>query len=162
MPAVGEAPIATGGTIIALPGERLSRAAAGDFDDDVDIDVEEFAEVIELDTDGEGSAPVEGADAEGDARRRRRRRGGRGRGRGRRGEGEQTGEATEVADGEPREPLAIAPARGPVEVLEPADLIEDEYLEEEVAPLPQHSTFGSVWESQIGVASAPVNAGIGR
>ncbi len=32
------------------------------------------------------------------------------------------------------------------------DLIEDEYLDEEVATLPQHSTFGSVWESQIGVA----------
>ncbi len=29
---------------------------------------------------------------------------------------------------------------------------EDEYLEEEVATLPQHSTFGSVWESQLGVA----------
>src|SRR5207342_2409977 len=38
--APGEAPVATGGTIIALPGERLSRAAVGEFDDDVDIDVE--------------------------------------------------------------------------------------------------------------------------
>ena len=53
----------------------------------------------------------------------------------------------------------VAQPRQPVEVIDPADLIEDEYLEEEVAPLPQHSTFGSVWESQIGVASPPVGAG---
>ena len=35
---------------------------------------------------------------------------------------------------------------------EPIDeaVLEDELLEEEVATLPQHSTFGSVWESQIG------------
>jgi hypothetical protein len=44
---------------------------------------------------------------------------------------------------------------------EPLDeaILEDELLEEEVAPLPQHSTFGSVWESQLGVApSAPIRA----
>ncbi len=58
---------------------------------------------------------------------------------------------------EPGEPVAIAPARQPVEVIDPQDL-EDEYLDEEVATLPQHSTFGSVWESQIGVASTPVAA----
>ena len=167
----GDAPVATGGTIIALPGERLSRVAPGDFAEQVEGEVEEFAQVIEIESDvdvdvdaeGEvegdvGAAPVDGADADGEARRRRRRRGGRGRGRGRRGEGEQTGEVGEAAQGEPRPPLTIAPGRGPVDVVDSADLIEDEYLEEEVATLPQHSTFGSVWESQISVASGPVSA----
>ena len=167
----GEAPVAAGGTIIALPGERLSRAAVGDFDD-VDVEVEEFAEVIELGAPssrrGRAGVPVDGAEAEGEARRRRRRRGGRGRGRGRRGEGEarparrvrpssrvsRTGRARSRASR-----ARAGAARQPVEVIDPADLIEDEYLEEEVATLPQHSTFGSVWESQIGVASAPVSAG---
>jgi uncharacterized LabA/DUF88 family protein len=159
----GEVPVAAGGTIIALPGERLSRAAVGEFDEDVEV--EEFAEAVELDSvepageiEVDEGAPVDGAEADGEARRRRRRRGGRGRGRGRRGEGEQATEAGETAQGEPLEPLATAPGRGPVEVIDPADLIEDEYLEEEVATLPQHSTFGSVWESQLGVASAPINA----
>jgi uncharacterized LabA/DUF88 family protein len=81
---------------------------------------------------GVGGVPAL-AEAEGEAvpRRRRRRRGGRGRGRGR-GEGEQV--LGEVA----------------------AD--EEELLEEELAPLPQHSTFGSVWDSQIGLPAAPVVA----
>ena len=171
----GDAPIASGGTIVALPGERLSRAAVEDFDDDVDVDMEEFAAANEPDIDVEGVAPVEGVETEtegeGEARRRRRRRGGRGRGRGRRGEGETAGEAGETADqgdaGEPvdvaqprqaAQPRQVPQTRQPVEVIDPAD-IEDEYLEEEVATLPQHSTFGSVWESQIGVTPAPASAG---
>jgi hypothetical protein len=40
-------------------------------------------------------------------------------------------------------------------------ILEDELLEEEVAPLPQHSTFGSVWESQLGVTpSTPIRASV--
>ena len=160
VPVAGDVPVTTGGTIIALPGERLSRAAVEDVDVDVDVDMDEFVEAVDLDADAEGSVSVEGVETEGEgeARRRRRRRGGRGRGRGRRGEGEQTGEAAEsVGPAVPGEPVIIAPARQPVEVIDPQDL-EDEYLDEEVATLPQHSTFGSVWESQIGVASAPVVA----
>jgi uncharacterized LabA/DUF88 family protein len=66
-------------------------------------------------------------DAESDGRRRRRRRGGRGRGRGR-----------------AREELAPESAAGPAE--------EDEFVE---APrTPRHSTFGSVWDTQLGVPSA--------
>ena len=106
---------------------------------------------------------VEVSETEGEARRRRRRRGGRGRGRGRRGEGE-------LATGEPGEPggsgelVTAVETRGPrapreaVDAID-ADLIEDEYLETEVATLPQHSTFGSVWESQLGAAPAPAISG---
>jgi hypothetical protein len=65
-----------------------------------------------------------------EGRRRRRRRGGRGRGRG--GRGTEVGEATDAS----------------VDELE-ADLPE---FPDEVAPLPQHAGFGSVWDSQIGVA----------
>jgi ribonuclease E len=65
-----------------------------------------------------------------EGRRRRRRRGGRGRGRG--GRGTEVGEVAEA----------------PVDELE-ADLPD---FSDEVAPLPQHAGFGSVWDSQIGVA----------
>ncbi|MEZ4596211.1 MAG: NYN domain-containing protein [Chloroflexota bacterium] len=116
--------------LIVLPGERLSRVAPGDAGD-----TQELAEDVVIEP-----AAVDGAEdgvEQGEGRRRRRRRGGRGRGRGRRGEGE--GQSASTAEGEA-----------------PEDVAEDELLEEEVAPLPQHSTFGSVWESQIGVApSAP-------
>jgi hypothetical protein len=67
-----------------------------------------------------------------DGRRRRRRRGGRGRGRGRR-----TDEA-----GLPLEPTAAGGTED-----------EEEFDEPQPAQLPHH-TFGSVWDSQIGVPSA--------
>jgi uncharacterized LabA/DUF88 family protein len=69
-----------------------------------------------------------------EARRRRRRRGGRGRGRGRRGE-----------EGMPGEELAGVATAGPAE--------DEEFDEPQPAQLPHH-TFGSVWDSQIGVPSA--------
>jgi uncharacterized LabA/DUF88 family protein len=77
-----------------------------------------------------GAEPAVDAQGDGDAegRRRRRRRGGRGRGRGRRPEGEFVGAQVEPG-------------------VEP----EEEFLDEEIVPLPQHSTFGSVWDSQLGV-----------
>ncbi len=82
----------SGGNIIALPGERLSRAAAiEDFEDDA---AEEYVEAIGGRRGRRGREAAEvasGAEGEGEARRRRRRRGGRGRGRGRRGEGEGDG-----------------------------------------------------------------------
>ncbi len=166
-PSTVDAPLAVpgGGTIVVLPGERLSRVAAGveDIDIEMDIDDEVFGEPAEVLADGDGTA-VEVSETEGEARRRRRRRGGRGRGRGRRGEGE-------FATGEPGEPggsgelVTAVETRGPrapreaVDAID-ADLIEDEYLETEVATLPQHSTFGSVWESQLGAAPAPAISGL--
>jgi uncharacterized LabA/DUF88 family protein len=89
----------------------------------------------ELEEAGEAFAGAPGEEEQGEGRRRRRRRGGRGRGRGRRAEGEvEVGTAEEPAlEGE-----------------------DEEMLEEELAPLPQHSTFGSVWDSQIGLPSQPV------
>jgi hypothetical protein len=73
----------------------------------------------------------QGEDASG--RRRRRRRGGRGRGRGTR-----SGEEQPLSDDE------VAVAEGTAE--QPGD------HPDEVPTLPQHSGFGSVWDSQIGVA----------
>ncbi len=152
-----------GAAIVVLPGERLSRVAAdADVEDfDVDMDDEEFTEIAAIAPDAEGAVPAEGGETEGEgeARRRRRRRGGRGRGRGRRGEGEgevDTGEPGE--QGEVREPVLAAEVRTPRAPREPVEVIdpdlEDEFLDEEVATLPQHSTFGSVWETQLGVAPA--------
>jgi uncharacterized LabA/DUF88 family protein len=101
-PVDAEVVVASGGNIIALPGERLSRAAVEDMDDEA---ADEYAATVELGEDAVDGPPAEGGETEGEgeARRRRRRRGGRGRGRGRRGEGElangEPGEAGE--DGEP-------------------------------------------------------------
>ena len=149
----------SGGTIVALPGERLSRRPAsqpaGVPSDDVEAAADEAADdeyqaAIEVGAVGEdGADGADGAvvDETGEgARRRRRRRGGRGRGRGRRGEGED-GQTEGQAD-------ALAPVLD--EVAFEAALEEEELLDEELAPLPQHSTFGSVWDSQIGVPSAPL------
>jgi uncharacterized LabA/DUF88 family protein len=117
----GRAPArATGGRIVALPGEKLSRAAAAA--EGVEPAVEEVAEEIV-----EEAELVEGATAADGTARRRRRRGGRGRGRGHR-EGLPEGEL----EGEPAELDAEAPA---------------------VAPRPNQ--FGSVWDSQIGMAGRP-------
>jgi uncharacterized LabA/DUF88 family protein len=131
------------GNLIVLPGERLSRVGpepdrAPDLDV-VDV-VEEADSVAEVSDDGREAAAdgPRDADTDADGRRRRRRRGGRGRGRGRQGEAEQPGVV--VAGAEP--------------ILE-----DEEFLEEEIAPLPQHSSFGSVWDSQLGVnPPAPIAA----
>ncbi len=172
-PVDAEVVVASGSNIIALPGERLSRAPVEEMDDEA---AEEYAAARELGEDAVDGPPAEGGeteggetDGEGEARRRRRRRGGRGRGRGRRGEGEPAnGEAGEPGDAEEGaesgEPVEAVAARQPVAIdsrrpVAPIEVVEDEYLEEEVPALPQHSTFGSVWESQLGVAPAPVSAG---
>jgi len=80
----------------------------------------------------EGGEFETGLDAEGRPRRRRR-RGGRGRGRGR---------------GPEREALPAGPTAEE----------EEEAPEYEAPRVPQHSAFGSVWDSQLGVAPAPVVA----
>jgi uncharacterized LabA/DUF88 family protein len=134
------------GNLIVLPGERLSRVGAdGERDLDIDIDVEEPGE-------GEGIAALapQAGDLDAEGRRRRRRRGGRGRGRGR-----QEGDAV-AATGPDLSAGAGAGAGEPI-------IDDEEFLDEEIAPLPQHSTFGSVWDSQLGVTpAAPMAASTSR
>jgi uncharacterized LabA/DUF88 family protein len=93
--------------------------------------------------DGEEPEAASGGDTlleEGEAgdRRRRRRRGGRGRGRGRRGEGLPSDALERTAVGGEED--------------------EEDFAEEPPAALPQHS-FGSVWDTQIGLPSAPLASG---
>ncbi len=142
------------GNLIALPGERLSRRTD---DDESDIAVEpaalgempELAEVVEGEASDYGAASDNGRDAVlEDGQRRRRRRGGRGRGRGRRGE-----ETFAPADG------AVAAAGGQTDAASAAGADEEDEEFEDLAPTqPPHQTFGSVWDSQIGVPSAPPSA----
>ncbi len=121
-----ESPPAAAG-LVALPGEKLSRGA----------------EVAEVPEEAVAAVAAEAADEQvaedGSGRRRRRRRGGRGRGRGGRG--------SETTDGQPEE----QPDDEDLVVQQPDD--EDLVVEhpDEVPTLPQHSGFGSVWDSQIGV-----------
>jgi uncharacterized LabA/DUF88 family protein len=105
----------SGAPLVVLPGERLSRAGAGE-----DVEAAE-GEAIET-FDGRTAD-----DSDGDGRRRRRRRGGRGRGRGR-----------------GREEIPAETIARPVE--------DEEFVEAPRAP--RHSTFGSVWDTQLGVPSA--------
>jgi uncharacterized LabA/DUF88 family protein len=105
----------SGAPLVVLPGERLSRAGAGE---DAEAAGGEAIETFDGGTADESEA---------DGRRRRRRRGGRGRGRGR-----------------GREEVAAEAIPRPVE--------EDEFVETPRAP--RHSTFGSVWDTQLGVPSA--------
>jgi hypothetical protein len=116
--------------LVALPGEKLSRAQTAAADSEA---IEEHGEAsgeaqgveIQEAEGGEGAQPTE-------AGRRRRRRGGRGRGHGGRGrEGltpsEDAGEEAEAGE---QDSLAAAPATRP-------------------------NQFGSVWDSQIGMAGRP-------
>ncbi|HKB27425.1 MAG TPA: NYN domain-containing protein [Candidatus Limnocylindrales bacterium] len=135
--------------LVVLPGEKLSRVAAAPLARDTDDETEDLiaAELADDDVDADDTGAVGGApgieSAEDGAHRRRRRRGGRGRGRGRREEGapEGTGDA----------PVTAGEA-------------DDDDFEAPVAPprRPAASTFGSVWDSQIGVPGAPVAATGGR
>ncbi|HEX5452142.1 MAG TPA: NYN domain-containing protein, partial [Candidatus Limnocylindrales bacterium] len=120
------AALSEGAGLVALPGEKLSHGAAGGRSNGTSA-----AEAVEA-----TAGPTEGHEAEtdGEGRRRRRRRGGRGRGRGR----ERGQELAEVSTG-------TAPEE------------EDEDLPDFEPPrLPASSTFGSVWDSQIGM-TPPAN-----
>ncbi len=138
---------AFGGGLVALPGEKLSKAAiaaAARVPAPVAVPVEpEF----ELDIEEEEILAGQAGDADGgseEGQRRRRRRGGRGRGRGR---GRLEGE-----------PVAAAAAIPPREVVaRPLDLDEEEdEVDIPVAPRPPRSAaFGSFWDSQIGMDRAP-------
>jgi uncharacterized LabA/DUF88 family protein len=95
-----------GGRLVALPGEKLSRANGAEADEpsDEELIVEAAEEIIE-------GAESEAAEAGADGAHRRRRRGGRGRGHGR---AQTPGEAAEGDAAEPEEGEAVAaPAARP-------------------------------------------------
>ena len=137
------------GGLVALPGEKLSKAAIAaaartaepvapaaaepeDFEPDVD------------DEDLPAGLPAADSDAEpADGQRRRRRRGGRGRGRGR-----------GRAEDEPAARDASAPREIAVRPLVVDD--DEEELDLPVVPRPPRSAaFGSIWDSQIGMDRPP-------
>jgi uncharacterized LabA/DUF88 family protein len=137
------------GVIIALPGEKLSKAR-----------VTRPAVLVVAETAGVGAETADAvpeaavaADAvpdaletegEGDVPRRRRRRGGRGRGRGRGHEGGP--DAAAVGDAEGRPVAAGASVEGG-----PEFEVDEESIS---APRPARpAAFGSIWDSQIGVTA---------
>jgi uncharacterized LabA/DUF88 family protein len=118
---------ASGGRLVALPGEKLSRAAGAEGSEPAEDElVDESAhEPLEGVEGVEGVEGAEGEAAEGGAEstgRRRRRRGGRGRGHGR---SQTPGEAGEAGEAE-----ALEPEEGEV----PAP------------PAARPNQFGSVWD----------------
>jgi uncharacterized LabA/DUF88 family protein len=126
--------------MVVLPGEKLSRVAAVAAEPAAsDVDLDEAAEI-----EGESAVAGEQGSDEGgteESRRRRRRRGGRGRGRGR---GREEGA---LAD----EGVATA---GRVAASDDEGAEQDD---EAPAPTPARrpaSAFGSVWDSQIGIAAS--------
>jgi len=126
--------------LVALPGEKLSKAAQARLDAAAAATDEEGA------VEG-GEALPEGSETdEAEGQRRRRRRGGRGRGRGRgRGEGElETGAA-------PTEGVSAE------HIGSPSLETEEEELEAVAGPprAPRPGAFGSVWDSQIGQTRVP-------
>jgi uncharacterized LabA/DUF88 family protein len=128
----GEAavPVAGRPAIVALPGEKLSRAR-------IVASAQPAVEAVEAVVEGQDNVTPTGLDTE--EGHRRRRRGGRGRGRGRgRGEGVLEG-VLEAPEG--------APQAGSV------DGLDDAIPAAPRAPRP--APFGSVWDSQIGVTRTP-------
>ncbi|MEZ0240031.1 MAG: hypothetical protein ACAH65_04465, partial [Chloroflexota bacterium] len=142
--------------LVALPGERLSRAVGGLTEADL-----ARAEVFTLDDLGEdapvATEPLNGEETNGtengDEPRRRRRRGGRGRGRGRgRADEGQPDEAGDVVAPALGSPASAAPAprraasRGPAR--------EEDDLDVARPRAPRATPFGSVWDSQLGTPTA--------
>jgi uncharacterized LabA/DUF88 family protein len=132
--------------IVALPGEKLSKAR-------IVRAVPVPTPVAVVEADGEPAVASEGVpagpEAEGDedAPRRRRRRGGRGRGRGRGHEGG-------VDTGEDGEVEALPAAARVADDAEMEFEVDDESIPT-ARPAQRPAAFGSVWDSQIGVA-API------
>jgi uncharacterized LabA/DUF88 family protein len=147
-------------TVVALPGERLSKAVVGGLTE-ADLAAAEVFTLDEEDQEVIREGPADAADAagfaeDGDAPRRRRRRGGRGRGRGR---GRADGvEGAEVAEADVEAPRRSTAAPRPQRAQRPEPSPEEE--EEDLpAPRPRSATpFGSVWDSQLGTSTpAPAN-----
>jgi len=127
----GPAAAPAGGTVVALPGERLSRAIPSPVPEVAGSDLE----IAAGDEPVASAGPLAEDEAEGGPRRRRR-RGGRGRGRGR---GER-------------------PAAGSVPT-EAGEAVDEEIVDYSAPRAPQPSAFGSIWDSQLGVPSTPILAG---
>jgi uncharacterized LabA/DUF88 family protein len=131
---------AEAGSIVVLPGEKLSRAAAAR--------IAAASEQPDLESDELEDGGPDGAEGDGEAggeetRRRRRRRGGRGRGRSR---GREEGTYADAENGSDR------PEGEPEQDTDEAD---------EERPMPARrvaSAFGSVWDSQIGIPAARTSA----
>jgi hypothetical protein len=174
-----------GAGLVALPGEKLSRAAASveDAEEPEELEAGVVLEGEAAETEGEGDAP-----------RRRRRRGGRGRGRGRRDEltAEEVAEggladaegeivdAIEAADEAADEADAEADAEGEVveaPAAEPARTRSDrgraprtpsgdfatpfDDIEALAQPrAPRSTPFGSVWDQQLGAPTRPAASGL--
>ena len=158
---VGAAARADGAGPLALPGERLARAAGSLSDADL-----ARAEVFTLDdlddaaTDAAAAAAggEDGRPDDGDEPRRRRRRGGRGRGRGR-GRAED-GQLDGVVDAPARATAVPAAAAAPSAATD-LDEDEDEDVEAPTVPArrgPRSTPFGSVWDSQIGTPASAAAA----
>jgi hypothetical protein len=143
------AAVAAGGpAVVALPGERLSKAP-GTLSE-ADLAAAEVFTLDDLDAEGTDAASTGEAGPIGtesdEATRRRRRRGGRGRGRGR-GRGE--GELAQPSGGN-------GAASRPVSAEEDAQ--EDEIDAIASAPqAPRTTPFGSVWDSQLGTPTPPAS-----
>jgi uncharacterized LabA/DUF88 family protein len=175
-PAAAASAAGGGGALIALPGEKLSRAAATlDVGDSQDVELEDRA------VDGESPEDAEG-------RRRRRRRGGRGRGRGRRDElgavetvdgevpegvepvadADLEADDEDAAEGEAVAAASVAPAppstrggtrAGRTASGEFATPFDD--LDALAAPrTPRSTPFGSVWDQQLGAPARPAASGL--
>jgi uncharacterized LabA/DUF88 family protein len=136
------------GVIIALPGEKLSKArivlppvvAPSETGEPEDV---EALEVVEA---GEVAAVLEaGGEGEGEAPRRRRRRGGRGRGRGRGHEGGLESSTDVDVQGQP---VAAADVEEELEFV-----VDDESIPSQAPRPARPAAFGSVWDSQIGIAA---------
>jgi uncharacterized LabA/DUF88 family protein len=134
------------GVIIALPGEKLSKArivlpplgAAAETGEPEDAEAVAAVEADEV-------AAVLEADGEGEAPRRRRRRGGRGRGRGRGHEGGVESPADVDVQGLPQ---AVADVEEELEFV-----VDDETIPAQAPRPARPAAFGSVWDSQIGIAA---------
>jgi uncharacterized LabA/DUF88 family protein len=135
----GDAPL-----IVALPGEKLSRAAAPLAELEPGDGGSADETPAELDGAGAQDGGFDDAGSE-EARRRRRRRGGRGRGRGR---GVTEGGFAEPEEG--AEPV-VAAFTDP----DAADDIAADQADDAPAPARRASSaFGSVWDSQIGIPAS--------
>ncbi len=137
--------------IVALPGEKLSKAriVRAEVPDATPVavvaDDDEAVAVDAVAVDGVAAGP--GVEGDEDAPRRRRRRGGRGRGRGRGHEGGVDVD-TEVEGTIEAAPVA-AYAAGEAEL---EFEVDDESIPT-ARPARRPAAFGSVWDSQIGVAA---------
>ncbi len=174
----------SGGTVVALPGERLSRAGGLT---EADLAAAEVFTLDDLDAPTDGLAPIGVSDAPDGAERdenellgedgqprRRRRRGGRGRGRGR---AREDGLGTEASG----LPVESTPDGQTFDVDEDDDVdVDDDEIAAEAAykaaataaptaPVgptapaparaPRTTPFGSVWDSQLATSPAPTNLG---